>query len=73
MKQNLTKMLNDMILEENGVVSLIKAIVEVGAESPIQWSHCDVVARLISNTASSLDRDQLKRLIPQVPIFIMLF
>lgn len=59
-------MLSSVILEEGGLVALIGAIVEVDAESPMLWSHCDVVARLISNTALNLDRDGLKLLVPQV-------
>lgn len=66
MEQNLTKMLTGIILEDGGVIALIRALVEVDSDSPLQWSHCDVVARLISNTALNLDGENLKLLVPQV-------
>lgn len=49
MKQNLTKILADLVLDQNGIIAVTKAVIETDDRAPSQWSHCITVAKLISN------------------------
>lgn len=59
-------MLTNIILEKNGVKAIIKAVIEVDSHSSIHWSHCTVVAKLISTTCCERTEDYIRLFVPQV-------
>ncbi len=66
MKQSVTKRLTNIILDENGILAVTKAIVTGDIQSPEVWSHCTTVAKLISATLCGRCEDYARKLSIQV-------
>lgn len=66
MRHNLTNVLTNLVLEENGVVATIQGVVDANSDSPVQWSHCATIAKLISTVFCNENETNAKLLVPQV-------